>query len=132
MAEPFPITVDGRDIELTPDNHGVALFRFEPEYDYIDISEPIGPNEEELRHTLIFRHRWLCLWMARIVLTHEDKEILTEVEEENEPFYLRTGWMSRVMIEDRPSEFEKEMYTQSLLGDLNRAYAPPEDRKSVV
>jgi hypothetical protein len=124
---PFEVKVDGRDIELTPENHGIALFRFEPEYDYIDITEPIGPDEEELKHTLIFRHRWLCLWMGRIVLSQEDKKLLEEVEEEHELFFMRTGWLSKVLIEDRPSEFEREMFTQSLMADLNRAEHLPEE-----
>lgn len=125
--KPFEVTVDGQDIELTPENHGIALFRCDPEYDYIDITVYEGPDEEETRHIVVFRHRWLCLWMGRIVLSQEDKDLLTAVEEENGPFFARTGWLSRVMVEDHASEWEKEMYTQSLLTDLNKADAPPEE-----
>lgn len=127
MENSFPITIDGREIELTPDNHGIAMFRFEPEYDYLDVQEQLGPTEEETRHTLVFRHRWMCIWMGRIAMGKEDKEILDEIEEAHGPFFAQTGWLSRVMVEDRASEFEKEMFVQSMLSDLNRAESPPKE-----
>lgn len=125
--QPFEITVDGQDIELTPTNHGIAQFRHTPEYDYIDISVEEGPNEEETKHILIFRHRWLCLWMGRVALTTEDRVDLAGTDAEHGTFFDRTGFNSRVFLEDKASEAEMEMYTESLMGDLRRTSGMPED-----
>lgn len=116
--KPLEIIVDGRTIELTEDNHGLAMFRDMPEADYIDITEPVGPDDEEM-HTLLFRQRIVMLWMGRIALLEDDSQLLEAMEETNGTFRERTGYNSHVYIEDKPSEFELDMYIKSSLTDLS-------------
>ena len=122
--EPFTITVDGAEIELTPDNHGIAMFRDKSEMDYLDVTEEVGADEETCHH-LIFRHRWMILWMGRVAVLEDDMSLIHGLEEQNGTFRDRTGFNSKVMVEDHPSEFEEEMYVKASLHDLGDTL--PED-----
>ena len=125
MKRPIEIVIDGgRTVELSPDNHGVAMFRETPEQDYLDITEYEGDEEA---HTLIYNHRWFCLWLGRVCIQKGDTDIVEALEEENGTAKDRTGWNSTVIVEDRPSEFENEMFTDYLLLDLNRTEGVPDD-----
>ena len=126
--KPFTVGIDGQDHELLPDNHGVAMFRDTPEYDYFFVQEEVGPPDAlETKTHLVFRHQWLCHWMGNLALNGKDQLELNEVKEELGNFKERYGWASKVMIEDEANEFERECYTESLLGDLKGADTVPEE-----
>lgn len=122
---PFTLTIDGEDHEVLPENHGIAMFRRTPEYDYIDLSTEIGPDEE-VKHIMIFRQQWLCHWMGGLALNQPDAEHLRDTREELGSFRERFGWNSPVMIEDSAREFEVNMFTESLLSDLKGSDTIPE------
>lgn len=126
MSE-FTIAVDGEDHELNTENHGIAMFRKTPEFDYIDISVEAGtPEEPEIKHIMIFRHQWLCHWMGGIALNASDQRRLAEDHAEFGSFREQFGWNSKVLIEDDATDFEKECMTESLMGDLRASEGLPE------
>lgn len=126
MDRPINITVNGNQISVTPENIGIAMFRHEPELDYIDIHEPVEGTDDE-RHTVIFNQRELLLWMGHICLKDNDIKTVRLAERKLGSFTLQSGgWRPPVFIEDHASEWEKEMYVQSLMvedlhADLNKA-----------
>lgn len=112
---PISISINGEPKELTPENVGIAMFRHDPELDYVDVHEPIEGEENE-RHTLVYGQRKLLLWMGHICLKDEDVEIARKAERELGSFTLQSGgWRPPVMIEDYASDWEKEMYVRSQL-----------------
>lgn len=116
---PIYVEVAGESIRLEPENHGVAMFRDEPERDYLDIYRWNDEGEES--HIWIFNRREFCIWMGRVALSDEDQHILRHAEREHGTFRNRTGFNSKVFVEDKTTEWEAELYTEYLLNDLKKA-----------
>lgn len=123
--------IGGRQVELYIGNVGLAFFRLEQEKDYLDYREPKEvPDGEEPQDDIwwVFRHRQLMLWMHGAPVLEGDQEIIDEMTEANGDFTdYSGGWRPKAFIEDEASEWETEMYTQSLLKDLNSSDGLPDD-----
>lgn len=111
------VNLSGEDVELLPDNVGIALFRNTPELDYLDYHVPAEEDGEVgERHIIVFRHRELLIWMGGICLTEQDRHVLHTAERKLGSFALLSeGWRPQIFIEDEASEWEKDMYIKSLM-----------------
>ena len=129
--KPFRLSISGQTVELTPDNCGVALFRTQPDYDYLDTWEWNINDEQE--HTIAF-NPLVAHWIGGLALRQDDHRELRVAERENGTFRSKTNFNPQVIIEDEPSEAEKELYAKYLIGhaldddehlhqDLNAALA---------
>lgn len=115
----FHLNVDGKGRKLTPENCGVAMFRYEPDKDYLDIWETDEGGEE--RHTWVFGRREMLIWMGRVCLQRGDDKILRQTERDHEPFREHTGWNPTVFVEDKANDTENEIFISYLLNDLTKA-----------
>lgn len=111
------VNLGGELVELLPDNVGIALFRDTPELDYLDYHVPAEEDGEVgERHIIIFRQRELLIWMGGVALTEEDRHILHASERKMGSFLLQSdGWRPSIYLEDSASEWETDMYVQSLM-----------------
>lgn len=117
MSEVFRMKIDGQMLETTPDNLGVALFWDlvgEEDMDYFDY-HVLKDGEDEESHLLCF-NPLAARWMGGIALRNADQRELRLTERNNGTFYEQSGWHPQVYIEQTPTEWEKEMYTQHILG----------------
>lgn len=119
---PMYVEVAGEKIELSPDNHSIAMFRDEPDRDYLDLYKHDEDGVES--HIWVFGRREMCIWMGRVALSHEDQQILRRSERTYGPFRSRTGFNSKTFIEDKTTEWEAELYTEYLLKDLEKVTGP--------
>lgn len=129
MAErPINVNINGQQIEATPDNLGIAMFRNKPDYDYLDFHQFEEGSDSE-SHILVFGQRELLLWMGGVALTERDQREIRLAERKLGSFALQSGgWRPPVFIEDEPAPFEIDMYVKSQLPkdedwhiDLDRA-----------
>ena len=113
------VNLGGEDVELLPENVGIAMFRNTPELDYLDYHVPVenvGIAGE--RHIIIFRQRELFIWMGGIALTEQDAHVLRRSESKMGAFTLLSGgWRPEVCVTDSATAWEVDMYVQSILGD---------------
>lgn len=117
----FHLNVDGKGRKLTPDNCGIAMFRDEPDKDYLDIWEE---KDGEEAHTWIFGRREMLIWMGRVCIQRGDDKILRQTERDHEPFREHTGWNPTVYVEDVANETENEIFISYLLNDLDKVTGP--------
>lgn len=111
--------IGDRDVLLNLGNCGIALFRLEPEKDYLDYWEQSDENVDSVEHWWVFKHREMLIWMGGICIQAGDEEILQAWEEANGPFTdLSGGWRPRTYVEDEATPAENEMFIQSNLKDL--------------
>ena len=115
--EPFYLQLSTGSRELTTDNCGIALFRDNPDMDYLDMWEEQEDGSET--HTWLFNNRELVIWMAGAVAREKDRRLLQDANRTHGSFRENAGWNPPVCIEDEASPTEVELYTQSLLQDLN-------------
>jgi len=122
------ITINDEPVQVTPENLGIAMFRHNPELDYLDYHEVVEGEDVE-NHTLLFDQRELLLWMGGVALNEKDAKEIRLAERKLGSFALQSGgWRPQIFIEDYASDWEKEMYVKSQLPteenwhtDLNRA-----------
>lgn len=121
-----PTRIGKRKISLALGNCGIAMFRLEPEKDYLDYWEE-KEEEEETEHWWTFRQRELLLWMGGIAVLEDDKRIMEAWEESKGSFTeLTGGWRPPVSIWDETTEAENEWWLQGLLKDLNETKGLPD------
>lgn len=113
------VNLSGEDVELLPDNVGIALFRNTPELDYLDYHEPAEEDGEiGERHIIVFRHRELLIWMGGVALTEADNHVLHTAERKMGSFALLSGgWRPEVCVTDAATPWEVDMYVTSIIGD---------------
>jgi len=125
--KPFPceiIDAEGkrRITALNIGNCAIALFRHRPDMDYLAV-------EHEEKWVYIFDKHPLIYWMGGIALSREGQHMLRLMERNNGRFADRYNFSPDVVIEDRPSQAEIDVYIEHQIGgafddphaDLNRA-----------
>lgn len=112
----IPINIGDKKTTLALGRCGIALFRLEPEKDYIDVWEEVGDEEE---HHWVFKNREFLLWLGGVCLDQDDLDTLEKMNETNGLFTTFSGgWRPPVIVEDKTSPSEAEMYVRSNLSDL--------------
>ena len=117
MSEPFRMKIDGQMLEATPDTLGVALFWDlvgGEDMDYFDY-HTLEEGEDEESHLLCFNPT-AARWIGGIALRNADQRELRLSERNNGTFYEQAGWHPQVYIEETPTAWEREMYTQHIIG----------------
>lgn len=118
--EPLNLTIDGKEFEVTQDNCGIAMFRFEEDdMDYLHV----WADEDRL----LFRQRELLLWMGGIAVKEDDERLIRLANREHGSFFESMGWSPRVYVEDHASEAEMDMYLTLLTKDLKKTKGVPKD-----
>lgn len=121
MSEVFRMKIDGQMIEATPDTLGVALFWDlvgEEDMDYFDYHTFENDDDEEESHLLCF-NPLAARWLGGMALRSADQRELKLSERNNGTFFEQSGWHPQVYVEQTPTAWEKEMYTQHLIKDLD-------------
>lgn len=91
----------------------LSVFREDPDYDYIGVSYSSEDGKEDW--TLVFEQYELLTWMGGVALGRERQHILHHAERNNGSFRDRYGWNPCLVIEDAPSELEREYYATYLI-----------------
>lgn len=91
----------------------LSLFRDAPEYDYIGVSYTAEDGDEAW--TLVFEQYELLTWMGGVALSKERQHILHHAERQNGTFKEKYGWQPMLVLEDEPSEPEREFFISFLL-----------------
>jgi hypothetical protein len=112
--------IEGQQLELTPENCGIAFFRDLPEADYIDIWT--GAVDDEQQHHWIFNNREKLIWMGAVCVQDGDERILHLANREHGSFKEQTGWNPSVLIEDMPRPYELELYAEQQTGRIEQEW----------
>lgn len=112
--KPIQINTEHGTLHLSPENCGIALFRLEPDKDYLDVWTP-ELEDPERQHWWIFNQREKLIWMGGVALQRGDDKILRMANRTLGSFAEHSGgWRPQVLIEDKASEWEDELYIRYL------------------
>lgn len=118
MSKEFYLQIAKQPVVLTPDNCGIALFRNEPDKDYLDYYRPTEDGEA---HTWCFGRHELFIWMGGVALTQEDQKMLRKANREHGTFREQAGFNPTVVVEDETNQLEEDLWMEWMTSDLTKA-----------